>query len=208
MLPFSIGHDDSNKYKSDHSKIPSNQFIIKWFVQEDLNEYFHYYMISWCVTCLYESLCIIYYIRSFLLPTTGEKGPTVIWLTIYLNMCYWINTPQTTCVCCHCYGLSRKYNYVNIICNYLSTLVSEQDVHVRWCSYLFTVTPRVSLVEQERTNIWKYMSSFPLCSGIRVDQYLVFCVVFIDHCLSFSSVHLAIAFLRLQTTPLITSNFY
>ena len=29
MLPFSIGHDDSNKYKSDHSKTPTNQFIIK-----------------------------------------------------------------------------------------------------------------------------------------------------------------------------------
>jgi hypothetical protein len=32
MLPFSIGHDDSNKYKSGHSKKPTNQFIIKWFV--------------------------------------------------------------------------------------------------------------------------------------------------------------------------------
>jgi hypothetical protein len=107
-----------------------------------------------------------------------RKGPTVIWLTIYLNICYWINTPQTTCVGCHCYGLSLKYNYVNIICNYLSTLVSKQDFHVRWCSYLFTVTPRVSLVQQERINIWKNMSSLPRCSGIRVDQYLVFCVVF------------------------------
>ena len=137
-----------------------------------------------------------------------RRGPTVIWLTIYLNICYWINTPQTTFVGCYCYGLSLKYNYVKSISIYLSTMISKQDLHVRWCSYLFTVTQRVSLVEQEREHIWNHTSSLPAYSGIRVAQYLVFCVVFYWSLLVLFSVRLAIAFLRLLTIPLISSNFY
>jgi hypothetical protein len=45
------------------------------------------------------------------------------------------------------------------------------------CQFLLLLR-RVSLVEQELLTLMKHMSSPPVCSGVRVDWSLVFCVVF------------------------------
>jgi len=46
---------------------------------------------------------------------------------------------------------------------------------------------REPLVEQELGTLSEHLSSPPVFSGIRVAQSLVFCVVFVDHSLTFSS---------------------
>jgi len=46
---------------------------------------------------------------------------------------------------------------------------------------------RDPLVEQELGTLSEHLSSPLVFSGIRVAQFLVFCVVFVDHSLTFSS---------------------
>ena len=47
------------------------------------------------------------------------------------------------------------------------------------------VTRRVPLVEQELLILSEHLSSSPVCSGLRVTQFLVLCVCLVDRCLSF-----------------------
>ena len=47
------------------------------------------------------------------------------------------------------------------------------------------LTRRVPLVEQELLTCPEHLRLPPVCCGVRVTRSLVFCVCFIDHCLSF-----------------------
>jgi hypothetical protein len=51
------------------------------------------------------------------------------------------------------------------------------------CSCRLTVTRRVSLVEHELLTFSDELT--PIFSGVHISRSLVFCVVFMDHCLSF-----------------------
>jgi hypothetical protein len=51
--------------------------------------------------------------------------------------------------------------------------------------FVTRLTRRESLVEQELLTLPKHLSSPPVFSGVRITRYLVFCVYFVDRCLSF-----------------------
>ena len=62
--------------------------------------------------------------------------------------------------------------------NYYIGYYSEHDFNIRRCSSRLTVTKRMSLVEQELFIIPERMTSLSGFSGVRVAQFVVFCVVF------------------------------
>jgi len=59
--------------------------------------------------------------------------------------------------------------------------------HLPWFITVFStmVCRRVLLLKQKLFSLLEYMSSTPVLSGVGVTQCFVFCVVFIDYCLSF-----------------------
>ena len=61
----------------------------------------------------------------------------------------------------------------------------QHTFNIKWCSCCLAVTCRVSLVVQELLTLPDHLSSPPLFGGICAVQS--FCVVFVDHCLSFFS---------------------
>jgi protein-S-isoprenylcysteine O-methyltransferase Ste14 len=51
--------------------------------------------------------------------------------------------------------------------------------------FVTRLTRRVSLVKQELFPLPEHLSSSPIFSGVGVATYLVFCVIFVNRCLSF-----------------------
>jgi hypothetical protein len=68
----------------------------------------------------------------------------------------------------------------------------------------------VSLVEQKLLTLPEYLSSSPVFSGVRVTRSLVWCVCFVDRCLSFfsfgHSVVCPLIYRFWLRTPLVSSN--
>jgi hypothetical protein len=76
--------------------------------------------------------------------------------------------------------------------------------------FVIRVTRRVPLVEQELTTLPEHLRAPPDFRGVRIARALVFCVVFVDRCLSLCPFLLAIVLsvptrLRILITPLISS---
>ena len=67
-------------------------------------------------------------------------------------------------------------------------------LHHSWLitGFVTRLTRRVSLVERELHSIPEHLSSSPVISEVRVARSLVFCVCFVDCCLSFCIFLLAI----------------
>ena len=75
--------------------------------------------------------------------------------------------------------------------------------------YTVLFTRGVPLVKQELLILPEHPSSSPVFSGVRVTRFLVLCVCFVDHCLSFCPLsfgHCFVFFFNLQI--LITSLWY
>jgi len=75
--------------------------------------------------------------------------------------------------------------------------------------FVTRLTWRVPLVEQELLTLSEHLSSPPVFSGVRVTWSLVFCVCFVDRCLSFFFWPLCCLYifdLRILITPLVSSN--
>ena len=51
--------------------------------------------------------------------------------------------------------------------------------------FVTRLTRRVPLVEQELLTLPEHLSSHPVFSGVRVTRALIFCICFVDRCLSF-----------------------
>ena len=64
--------------------------------------------------------------------------------------------------------------------------VHELSLFMTYDLVVIRVARRVPRVEQEVIFLPEHPSSSPVLSGVCVARSLVFCVCFVDHCLSFS----------------------
>ena len=79
------------------------------------------------------------------------------------------------------YNDPTRKSYVPLVVN-----TSRSFHHSRLVNGFVTrFTRRVSLMKQELNTLPEHLGSPPVFSGVRVMRFLVLCVCFVDHCLSF-----------------------
>ena len=82
----------------------------------------------------------------------------------------------------------RRHNLVNsygISGSQMSTGMFHSLSSILITGFVTRVTRRMPLVQQELLTLTGHFSSSPNFTGVRVAQSLVFCVCFVDRCLSF-----------------------
>jgi hypothetical protein len=93
-------------------------------------------------------------------------------------------------------------------CIYPIELEIQDTTDILTYTSKLTVTWRFSVVKQELLTLPEHMNSPPVFSGVRVARSLVFCVCFVDRCLSFFFWPLFCLSIdvRIMITPLVSSN--
>ena len=147
-----------------------------------------------------------------------ELIPKYLWLlTTGLTPLGWIrvqvSTSNVKVKCTVFWCLIGCRNFIYIIYIYLRILISKHDFHIRWCRCRIPRTWPIPLVQQEHLILPEHSSSSTTFIWVRVDQNVVFYVVFcwpLFVLLSFSFLVIMLSILlliRLLVTCLISSNF-
>jgi hypothetical protein len=106
-----------------------------------------------------------------------------------------------------CWEFHNKFgDFVD--CIYPIELEIQDTTDILTYTSKLTVTWRFSVVKQELLTLPEHMNSPPVFSGVRVARSLVFCVCFVDRCLSFFFWPLFCLSIdvRIMITPLVSSN--
>ena len=132
-----------------------------------------------CLSIAIEFATILYLSR-------GIRVVHIVKLHVFTVFGSVLRFPRKTMVRLYSHLFSRRFTFYFCYLYLFSFTGVQRDYHIRLCSCRFTVTRRMSLVEQELLTLPEHLSSVTDFSELRVAQSLVFCMWFIvDHRLSF-----------------------